>query len=512
VTPNEIAISPDGKNAYVASQNSSSLTIYERNTTTGALAQIGQFTDGSGGTNNLSGAWGVEISSDGKFVYVTAAFDEAINVFSRNQSTGALTLVQSLTRTINGITGFEAPLGITISQDQNYLYVAAAGLFTFDGAVAVFSRNSTTGQLAYVNSVLEGSGPVVGIGAATDIVVSPDDNFVYVTGQDSDSVAVFERNEISGALTFVEAEFDGVSGVNGLDLAFGLALSEDGDYLYVAGFNDDSVAHFSVNPTTGALTYITAYTGIGGANKINIHSTGFVFITASEADSLMIYTRDDGNGQLTHLETITDGVSGVDGLDEANDIASSPDSTNIYVTGFDDNKIATFGFSGCFSALSSTFKIKKKPSSPSASTMSWKWKKGEATTVADFGDPSSDTTYTMTVSDASGEKFSLEIPRGEVFPEANPWLALSDGYRFLEKSRTHSGAYKVVLKEGEDGRSAVSSLHKGENLTAELPADLTFQAPVTVRLRNNDPANQGICWESKMSELRKAEPDMLMAR
>ena len=39
-TPNEIAISPDGKNAYMANQNSSALTVYSRNTTTGTLTQI----------------------------------------------------------------------------------------------------------------------------------------------------------------------------------------------------------------------------------------------------------------------------------------------------------------------------------------------------------------------------------------------------------------------------------------------------------------------------------------
>ena len=48
------------------------------------------------------------------------------------------------------------------------------------------------------------------------------------------AVAVFSRNATTGALTFVEAKFDGVGGTDGLAGATGVSLSADGEHVYVA--------------------------------------------------------------------------------------------------------------------------------------------------------------------------------------------------------------------------------------------------------------------------------------
>jgi DNA-binding beta-propeller fold protein YncE len=49
--------------------------------------------DGVDGVDGLGVAAGVDISPDGKHVYVTGAGDDAVAVFSRNTATGALTFV-----------------------------------------------------------------------------------------------------------------------------------------------------------------------------------------------------------------------------------------------------------------------------------------------------------------------------------------------------------------------------------------------------------------------------------
>jgi 6-phosphogluconolactonase (cycloisomerase 2 family) len=70
-------------------------------------------------------------------------------------------------------------------------------------------------------------------------------------------VAVFTRNSSTGALAFVEVHKDGASGVDGLNGADSVTVSPDGSHVYVAaGSSDNSVAVFSRNSSTGALTFV----------------------------------------------------------------------------------------------------------------------------------------------------------------------------------------------------------------------------------------------------------------
>jgi hypothetical protein len=90
--------------------------------------------------------------------------------------------------------------------------------------------------------------------------VSPDGKHVYVTGFNDDAVAVFSRNTATGALTFVEFQQDGVGGVDGLDGAAGVDISPDGKHVYVTGAGDDAVAVFSLP--------ITSASGGGGSGGV----------------------------------------------------------------------------------------------------------------------------------------------------------------------------------------------------------------------------------------------------
>ena len=87
-----MALSPDGKFAYVSGVADDSVVVLGRNTTTGSL------TDFFGGpmfrqrfTNaNLNGAYGLAVSPDGQNVYVTGYTSDALLTLKRNASTGAL--------------------------------------------------------------------------------------------------------------------------------------------------------------------------------------------------------------------------------------------------------------------------------------------------------------------------------------------------------------------------------------------------------------------------------------
>ena len=247
--------------------------------------------DNAGSADGLQGAISVSVSPDGKHLYAAAWNESAVALFSRDPTTGALTFVTTSKDGVGGVDGLLAARSVTVSSDGKHVYSASGG----DNAVAGFSRNPTTGVLTFVTTSKDGVGGVDGLGGALVATVSPDGKHVYVTGDTDDAVAAFSRNSTTGALTFVDFYKDGVGGVDGLNGAFPVSVSPDGDHVYIGGDTDDAVAVFSRNSTTGALTFVT---------------------------------------------TSKDGVGGVDGLDGTVSLTVSPDGRHIYAGGSAEDAIA----------------------------------------------------------------------------------------------------------------------------------------------------------------------------
>jgi len=108
--------------------------------------------------------------------------------------------------------------------------------------VAVFSRSAVTGGLTFVEVQEDGVGGVDGLDAPFTVAVSPDGDRLYVAAYDDDSVAVFARSVVTGGLTFVEVQHDGVDGLDG---AYSVVASPDGHHVYVTGSFDNAVAVFN---------------------------------------------------------------------------------------------------------------------------------------------------------------------------------------------------------------------------------------------------------------------------
>ncbi|MCQ3977303.1 MAG: hypothetical protein DPW09_28060 [Anaerolineae bacterium] len=247
-----VAVSPDGSHLYAASFSDETVAVFSRNATTGALTFVEAQKDGVGGVDGLGGARLVTVSPDGSHLYVASQGDRAVAVFSRNATTGALTFVEMQRDGVNGVDGLNGARSVTVSPDGSHLYAASSG----DDAVAVFSRNATTGALTFVEAQKDGLNGVDGLNGAFSVAVSSDGKHLYAASSDDDAVAVFSRNATTGALTFVEAQKDGLNDVDGLNGAFSVAVSSDGKHLYAAGSDDNAVAVFSRNATSGALAFV----------------------------------------------------------------------------------------------------------------------------------------------------------------------------------------------------------------------------------------------------------------
>ena len=80
-SPRSIAFSKDGMHAAVVSYNDNSLSLFERNETTGSLSLISRIRDGENGVEGLGGASSAVFANDG-MLYVGAEIDNSISAFS----------------------------------------------------------------------------------------------------------------------------------------------------------------------------------------------------------------------------------------------------------------------------------------------------------------------------------------------------------------------------------------------------------------------------------------------
>jgi DNA-binding beta-propeller fold protein YncE len=277
--PSGIAMTPDGGTVFVASTDSSTLTVYGRDAATGALSPAGCFQDASttsaipGCTPvpGLRGAVYVAVAPDGRFVYVAAEIASAIVMFARDPGSGALSPMGCVADRALGNTASCTEVGsigavraIAVSPDGGSLYAAAPS----DNAVVAFARGAD-GSLAKAGCLSgdDGVGKDPACGAATalgyaqHVAVSPDSRFVYVSATDSAALVAFARDPTTSGLTQVpppegcRSDIENGPGTceaaPGMSQSLGIAMTPDGRFLYTGSFTYGSVVSFTRDPGSG---------------------------------------------------------------------------------------------------------------------------------------------------------------------------------------------------------------------------------------------------------------------
>jgi cysteine-rich repeat protein len=124
--------------------------------------------------------------------------------------------------------------------------------------------------------------------------------------------------------------------------------------------------------------------------------------------------------------------------------------------------------------------------SASKRSLTWLWRKGGATTLADFGDPTTATAYALCVFDQAGTSVLMRATA----PAGGDWKANgTKGFRYKSKTGAPSGLTALTLKSGPAGKASIAVKGKGSLLgTPGLPLTL----PVSIQLQ----AAGGACWKS----------------
>lgn len=347
--PVAVAWSPDDEYLYAADYDGNAIVVLARGgggftfvqEVVDETLQDGRWVEGLGGCSD------VVVSPDGAHVYATGLLDDAVVAFSRDAATGELKFGDAEYDGGKGVVGLNAPSALTFDPDGVHLYVSSQA----SNALALFERDPGSGELRFVDAWFDGVDGVEGLAGASDVAVADDGRSVYVTGSTDRAVAVFQRNQATGRVRFVDVEVDGDGGVAGLEKAQGVAIDETGQRVFVVStYFENSLVIFSRDPGSGELQWmqtlgdgVDGSDGLYGAEGVATSDDGSsVYVAASIDSSVAHYRSDPGSGVFALADLHDDGVGGVDGLLGASSVALAPDGMNLYATGSSDDAVVTF--------------------------------------------------------------------------------------------------------------------------------------------------------------------------
>jgi 6-phosphogluconolactonase len=270
-----------------------------------ALAKHAYVADGEGGiySYNISsaGAWtsigspigvgdtvgAMVIDPLGKFLFVAGFLTGDPVVFNINQTTGALSLNNSVLASNNN----NRPENIAIDPTGTFLYISNTGI----GTVDEYTVNRSTGALKFGKTTSLPLYPRLSPGEEepSALITDPTGKYLYVSL--AGYVAQFDINSTTGAITpQATPTVDGFAYYN-------LHLDSTGKYLY----GTPGIYIYSLNPSTGSLTEIGGPipTGQGDSDIGLTFNSTFAYVTNDTDGTLSLYSDNASTGYLTPLSS-----------------------------------------------------------------------------------------------------------------------------------------------------------------------------------------------------------------
>jgi len=386
-----VAVSPDGRNVYVASFDSDAIATFSRNPKSGALTQpkgtagciAAKGSAGCAKVAAFDGPNSVAVSPDGRNVYATARDSSTLLSFARNPKTGALRPIPGATCqtgiALPGCAPATALIGpdvVAVSPDGRNVYVGAF----FGSAVLAFSRDPSSGVLTQLSgtagciaAATAGCAAGVGVSSIEGLAVSPDGASVYAAAAASNALTELARDPSTGALTQLAAPSSCLSDAplagctEGRELGGpnAVAVAPGGESAYVTSFLSNSVTAFDRTAGTGVLAQKEAT----NACLVFLRSAGCsfgramlapegldvspdgrnVYVASIETGAIDVLSR-NGKGAVRQLPGAAGclarkqikGCTRARALSGVSSVAVSPDGRNVYAAANESNAIDVF--------------------------------------------------------------------------------------------------------------------------------------------------------------------------
>jgi YVTN family beta-propeller protein len=257
--------------------------------------------------------------------------------------------------TIETITGFSSPYGITSNSNNELIYVSNYGQFNTTGTVSVINGTTNTivanipvgknpraiaynpanglvytaNTLSNTLSIINGtSNSLVGsiiVGAypgknPTGITINPINNTIYVTNMGSNTVSVINGtiNVVVDNITLTTGEQEGGAGGIGFLSPAGIAYNPDNGNLYVTNRGSDTLS--VINGTTNTLVDEIAVNAIAPSGVVYNAANNYLYVTNMGSNTVSVI-----NGTTnTIVSTIPVGIG-------PNGIAFNQNNGDIYV-------------------------------------------------------------------------------------------------------------------------------------------------------------------------------------
>jgi 6-phosphogluconolactonase len=288
--PSFLAVRPGGANLYaVGEATAGRVGAYSIDLKNSTIAYLGGVSSAGNGPAFVS------VDATGKWVMVANYGDGTTAIFPilGDGKLGPPTDTRSV--------GANAHM-IAADATSTHVYVPCLGA----DYVAQFAFDSTTGKLSPMTpptvSVSAGSGP-------RHLAFHPDGDHVYVINEKTSSVGSFTLDANGGLLATGTISTLPV-GFSGTNTGAEIAVHPTGAWVYASNRGHDSIAVFSVNPTSGKLSLV-------GHTKTN-GTTPRSF--AIDANGAFLYVANQGTGAIRSFAidaaagTLSPGAGSVDFL------------------------------------------------------------------------------------------------------------------------------------------------------------------------------------------------------
>jgi DNA-binding beta-propeller fold protein YncE len=281
------------------------------------LSKVEHATTGIGGR-----PFAVAVSPDGKYSFVTTGHSLAV---LSNGSGLALSLAHTLPMP-------GANKGLTVTSDGRYLVLAAGS-----GAKVLSAADAEQGTAHLIGSLHSPGGT-----GAVQVALSPDDQFAYVTLQDSSGVAVFNlRHALSSG--FDEASLVGT--VRSGPQPVGIRLSADPGHKWLFVTNWGRQGTLSVlsrhlaetDPSKAVITKSPAPAGCDPSRIVASADGQWVWVTAQSSNAVLGYDaaklRTDPAHALAAVVPVGENPIGMQYIDSGRQlvVANSGSSHNLMV-------------------------------------------------------------------------------------------------------------------------------------------------------------------------------------